>query len=86
MEIARQLRQIGKLGGEHICVERHLGMREQNRELGARQSATRRGARRERLVIRQILERAVESSGALQFANQPGLAVERGRPARLGDG
>jgi len=40
-------------------------MREQNRELGARQSTTRRGARRERLVIRQILERAVEPSGAL---------------------
>ena len=50
---------VGHVGGEQLVVERDLRVREEHRALGLGESALRRAALGELLVIGQVFERAV---------------------------
>ena len=83
-QLRLQLRRFGQVGGEKLVVERHLGVGQQDRELGPHQPLAMRGAGGEGLVVRQEFERAIEPARAFEIADQPRLSVERRGAARLG--
>src|ERR1700730_2819842 len=84
-EVLSQFRRVGQIGGEQLAVERHLRVSEQDGKLWTDKPATLRRPLRENLVVRQVLEGAIEAAGPLEVAHQADVAVEGGGTLRLGD-
>ncbi len=76
-EIADQLGVVGERRGQELGVERHLGVGQQDGELGPRQADPCSGACRQSLVVGQELDRARQLAVALEAAHQADLLVER---------
>ena len=85
-DFAIQSRVVGQVGSQKLVVERDLGIGQQDRDLRPGETPIGLHPLLDRLVVGQVLQRAVQVAGALKAAHVAPEAVEQVPAEILGDG
>ena len=75
-QIPQQIGIIRQLGRQQLVVQRHLGVGDQHRHLGPVQPLAHLPALRQRVVVGQHFQLAVQPAARLEPADEAGLAVQ----------
>ena len=82
-QLVAELGIVGQVGLDHLVFELDLRVGEQHRQLRPRQPEARGLALGDRLLVRQELDRPVETAGLLERAHEADVPIEQPRAQRV---